>query len=110
MATDTANSQSNSIANMAQGGFTGGDAAVEVTCGFTPRRVELINVTDRIRQLWTDDMAATVTINIAADGTTTRNTGTLISAAAPETDGYRGFLVAAGAAVNAKVYVWTAWG
>ncbi len=110
MATDSANTQSMGIVNMATGGFTGADAAVEVTLGFTPRRVELINITDKIVQIWTTDMAATHCLNIAADGTATDNTGTLVSPTVDGTDDYKGFLVAAGAAVNAKVYVWTAWG
>ncbi len=110
MATDSANSQAQGIVNMATGGFTGAGAAVEVTTGFRPRRVELINTTDRITQIWTNDMVATHTINIAADGTTTDDTGSLVLPKGGVTDTYRGFLVAVGAAVNAKVYVWTAWG
>ena len=110
MATDSANTQSMGIVNMATGGFTGADAAVEVTLGFTPRRVELINITDKIVQIWTRDMADTTTLNIAADGTATANTSTLVEATDETVDDFRGFHVAAGAAVNAKVYVWTAWG
>jgi hypothetical protein len=111
MATDAPNGQSYGVVNIATGGFTGAGEAVEVTLGFVPRRVELINVTDRIQHHWHADMAATTTLNIAADGTATANTSSHITAEDPANSGtFRGFNVAAGAAVSAKVYVWTAWG
>lgn len=111
MATDTATSQTNGITNMACGSFTGDGTATSVTLGFVPRRVHLINATDRIQQIWQEGLAATQTINIIADGTATLNTGSLIVAkGAADTDSYQGFLVAAGAAVDTKAYVWTAWG
>lgn len=109
MATDTATSQAQGIVNLATGSFTGAGAAVDVTCGFIPRRVHLINVTDRIQQIWQEGMAATTVLNIAADGTATADTGTLVEPTDRD-DTFRGFKIAAGAAVNAKVYVWSAWG
>lgn len=106
-----ATSKSGGVVNMSTGSFTGAGAGVTVTLGFVPRRVHLINVTDRIEQIWQEGMAATTTINRDALGVGTANTSSLIlpkgSAAA---DTYNGFLVAAGAAVNAKAYVWSAWG
>ncbi len=110
MATDTATSNSQGIVNMATGSFTGDGAATAVTLGFLPRYVELINVTDRISQTWVEGMAATTTLNTAADGVRTANTSSLIVPKSTEADGYKGFLIAAGAAVNAKAYVWTAKG
>ena len=77
MATDTATSQSNGVVNFATGSFTGDGNATEVTLGFVPRRVELVNVTDRISQLWQEGMAATTTLNTAADGVRTANTSSL---------------------------------
>lgn len=109
MATDTATSQSYGITNVASGSFTGDGTATTVTLGFVPRRVHLINVTDRIEQIWQEGMAATTTLNRAADGVGTANTSSLIVPSGA-TDSYKGFLIAAGAAVNAKAYVWTAWG
>lgn len=109
MATDTATSQAMGIVNLATGSFTGAGEDVEVTLGFKPRRVHLINMTDRIQHIWQEGMSATQTLNIAADGTATLNTSSHIT----DHDGadeFRGFTVAAGAAVNAKAYVWSAWG
>lgn len=109
MATDTATSQAQGVVNFATGSFTGAGAAVDVTCGFVPRRVHLINVTDRIQQIWQEGMAATTTLNIAANGDATADTGTLVEPT-NSADAFRGFQIAAGAAVNAKAYVWSAWG
>ena len=107
----SATSQDGGISNMAQGSFTGDGNVTDVITGFVPRRVHLINITDRIEQIWHEGMAATHTLNRAADGVGTDNTGTLI---APKGDGatdtFRGFEIAAAAAVNTKKYVWTAWG
>lgn len=111
MAEDTATSQTYGITNMACGSFTGDGTDTEVSCGFVPRRVHLINVTDRIEQVWQEGMAATTVLNRDAAGAGTANTGTLISPKGEDDDdGYQGFLVAAAAAVSAKAYVWTAWG
>lgn len=110
MATDTPTSQSQGIVNMATGSFTGAGEAVDINLGFVPRRVELINVTDRIRHIWQEGMAATTTLNVAANGTATANTSSHIVAKNGIDDSYRGFLVAAGAAVDTKAYVYSAWG
>lgn len=109
MATDTATTQDGGVSNLAVGSFTGAGAIVEVTCGFKPRYIKLINLTDRITQEWTYDMAATHTLNTAADGTMTDDTGSLLVAKGGA-DGYRGFAVAAAAAVNAKLYHYIAFG
>lgn len=109
MATDTPTSQAQGIVNMATGSFTGAGAAVDVTLGFVPRRVHLINVTDRIEQMWQEGMAATTVLNRDAAGAGTANTGSLI-VPTDSTDSFRGFTIAAGAAVSGKEYVYTAWG
>lgn len=109
MATDTATSADGGISNFSIGTFTGDGTVTEVTLGFRPRYVKLINLTDRIVQEWSDTMAATHTLNIAADGTATDNTGSLIVAKGGQ-DSYRGFQIAAAAAVNAKVYHYIALG
>lgn len=111
MATDTATARSAGIANIMTGSFTGDGTATAVTLGFVPRFVHLINVTDRIEQIWHAEMAATTTLNRDAAGAGTANTGTLISSVGTAaTDTYKGFLIAAGAAVTAKAYVWIAIG
>ena len=106
-----ATSKSAGVVNMSTGSFTGAGAIVTVTLGFVPRRVHLINVTDRIEQVWQEGMAATTTLNRDATGAGTANTSSLVVPKGTlDSDGYDGFSVAATAAVNAKAYVWTAWG
>lgn len=109
MATDRANTADGGVSNLSVGDFVGAGAIVEVTLGFRPRYVKLVNLTDRIVHEWIDGMAATHTLNIAADGTMTDNTGSHI---VPKSgaDSYRGFEVAAAAAVNAKQYHYIAFG
>lgn len=111
ISTDTANYQSAGVVNTATGNFTGDGNVTTVNLGFVPRRVELINMTDRISQIWQDGMVATHTLNTAADGVRTDNTSSLVvPVGLAATDTYRGFSIAAAAAVNAKVYVWIAHG
>ncbi len=106
---DTATTQDGGVSNFAVGSFTGSGEVVAVTCGFKPRYIKVINLTDRITQEWTYDMAATHTLNIAADGTATDNTSSLIVAKGSQ-DSYRGFELAAAVAVNAKVIHYIAFG
>lgn len=109
MADVGANTQSNaSVVNIASGGFTADGTLTNVTCGFVPRKVEFINATDRISQLWTVDMPADNTIQTAAAGTQTLETGGLI-VPTTDADSFDGFKVAAAAAVNTKVCVWVAY-
>jgi hypothetical protein len=111
MANDTATSKSSGVVNMSTGSFTGDGTITAVTLGFVPRRVHLINVTDRIEQIWQEGMAATTTLNRDAAGAGTANTSSLIvPKGTGATDTYAGFQIAAAAAVSAKAYVWTAWG
>jgi len=110
MATDAADSTSEGRGILATGGFTGDGTVTTVNLGFVPKRVELINVTDRISQLWVKGMAATTTLNTDAAGARTANTSSLIVERSPANgDSYRGFSIAAAAAISAKVYVWSAW-
>lgn len=111
MATDSATSDAYGIVNMSMGSFTGDGTITTVTLGFVPRRVELINVTDRISQLYQEGMAATTTLNTDAAGARTANTSSLIvPKGSAATDTYKGFSIAAAAAVSAKAYVWVAYG
>lgn len=110
MATDTPTTQAQGIVNFASGSFTGDGTVTTISLGFQPRHIELINVTDRISQTWVEGMAATTTLNTAADGVRTANTSSLIVPRTAVADSYRGFSIAAAAAVNAKAYVWVAYG
>lgn len=108
MTAETASYTSEGRGVIASGDFTGDGTVLTVNLGFQPRRIELINVTDRISQLWVKGMAATTTLNTAADGVRTANTSSLIVERTALADGYRGFSVAAAANVSGKAYVWTA--
>lgn len=111
MATDAPTNQAQGIVNVATGSFTGDGTITTVTLGFLPRRVELVNVTDRISQLWMEGMAATTTLNTDALGARTANTGSLVvPKGSAVTDTYKGFSIAAAAAVSTKAYVWIAYG
>lgn len=111
ISTDTPTYQAALVKNIAVGSFTGDGNVTDVTCGFVPRVVQLVNLTDRIQQLWTADMAATHTLNTAANGTVTDDTGTLVVAkGGAAADTFQGFEIAAAAAVNAKVYHYIAFG
>lgn len=109
MATDIATTQDGGVSNMAVGSFTGAGADVEVTLGFKPRYIKFINLTDRTIYEWTWDMAATHTLKTVAAGTVTDDTGGILVAKGGA-DGYRGFLVLAAAAINAKVCHYIAFG
>lgn len=98
----TATSQSQGMANVATGSFTGAGAAVDVDLGFVPRYVKLINVTDRTTYELVEGMAATTTLKAVAVGTMTADTASEIVL----TD--NGFTIAATAAVAAKACVWVA--
>lgn len=111
MAVDAPTSQDQGISNLATGSLTGDGTITAVTLGFRPRRVHLVNLTDRIEQLWVEGMTAGHTLNRAADGVGTDNSSSLIvPKGGGATDTYRGFEIAAAAAVSAKLYTYTAWG
>lgn len=110
MATDAATNQSRGIANMAVGSFTGDGTLTAVNCGFRPRYVKLINLTDRIVSEITSDMAATQTLNTAAVGTMTLDTGSDIVLKGGPSDTYRGFEVSAATAIAAKAFHYIAYG
>ncbi len=98
------------ISNHATGSFTGAGAAVEADIGFTPRVVRVHNITDRISDEKLPGMTDAQTLRTVAAGTRTLDTGSQIVIADPEADGFRGFTVAATAAVNAKTICWEAFG
>lgn len=110
MATETPDGQTNGVTNYATGSFTGAGEAVDVMCGFTPRVVRVVNVTDLITDEKYEGMAATEAVHTVAAGTRTLDTNSLITFADPDDDGFRGFVIAAAAAISAKVIYWEAIG
>lgn len=108
MATDLATTNDGGVSNLAVGSFTGAGADVEVTVGFKPRMVRLINLTDRTVYEIFLDMVASHALKTVAAGTMTDDTsGILIKGSQ---DAYRGFFVPAAVAVNAKAFYYVAFG
>lgn len=111
MATDTATSQAQSVCNIAVGSFTGAGAVVDVTCGFKPRYVKLVNLTDRTVHEFFGDMAATHSLKAVAVGTLTDDTTSAITPiGGTDSNGYRGFQVPASVAIAAKEIHYIAFG
>ena len=108
MATDTATTNDGGVPNCAVGSFTGAGANVEVTCGFKPRLIKLINVTDRTTYELTADMVAGNALKAVAAGTLTDDAAGILLKGSQ--DSYRGFFVPAAIAINAKAFHWYAFG
>lgn len=90
--TTTIVSQSNSesIINYAQVRLTtdaAAAAAFTLPLGFLPRKVRIVNLTDRIQQEWFEGMAALSSLDTAAVGTVTLNTTTGITVNPTANDG-----------------------
>lgn len=108
MATDLATTNDGGVSNMSVGSFTGAGADVEVTCGFLPRYIVLINLTDRTKYESSKDMAAGHSLKTVAAGTMTDDTSGILFKGS--SDAYRGFFVPAAIAINAKAMHYIAWG
>src|SRR5262245_51691115 len=109
MATDIPTTQDGGVSNLAVGSFTGAGEAVNVITGFKPRYIRVINLTDRMVWEWTYDMAATHALKTINDGTATDDTGSAIVAKGGQDD-FRGFVLSATLAANAKVIHYVAFG
>jgi hypothetical protein len=107
-----------------QGGtYTGAGAAITVRLGFIPDRIDIVNLTDNIRHQWFKGMTNGHAIKQVAAGTTsalTSNGITAVPGTRPTHGGTvgaetfvkgaeAGFTIGTDAAVNAKVYYWTAY-
>ena len=98
-------------------------AAQNVYCGFTPRRIEVLNLTDQITDFYTPAMAAGVSRHCLANGTWTDAvangftllTGTEIPPASTlialgtNGTGGQGFTIGTAPLVASKTYQITAW-
>lgn len=105
----TATTQDGGVSNLAVGTWTGDGTAVTVNCGFKPRYVKLINLTDRILDEKTYDMTDAQTLHTAVDGAMTLVTTSQITFEGGQDD-FRGFTVAAATNINAKVFHFIAFG
>ena len=113
--TMTTNTQSNAagVLNHATGlVVTNADAAAAqvFTCGFIPRKVRWVNVTDRVINEWYEGMASPSSVAEAVTGDKTLETtnGITVGTSAAGTAGT--FTVAAAIIVASKTHVWEAIG
>lgn len=105
-----AQTQDGGVSNLAVGSYTGDGTVVDVNCGFKPRYVELINLTDRISDTKLFEMTDAQTLMTVAAGTRTLETGSRIVLRDGIEDDFRGFSVATAANLNDKVYHFVAFG
>jgi hypothetical protein len=108
-------SQAAGITNVAMGRVvTDAVAAVAQTfvCGFVPRYVRWVNVTDRIQDEWYEGMAADTALDSAAAGANTLLGSGGITVNTPAANAVNGgsFTVAAGLMVASKTFNWMAMG
>lgn len=97
----------------ATGTFTAAAAAVNISCGFTPSRVVVTNITSRDGMEWNDTMSDGHALKTVAAGTRTALTSNGITPyAGVEGSAGAGFTIGADADVmaNAEVVHWIAWG
>ncbi len=96
--------QNMSVSNFATGTFTGDGTAIEVLCGFKPRYIRVVNVTDV--EIWEkhEAMTAAQAVKTVTAGATTIDTGSAIVI------GDRGFTLLAAEFGTSDVVHWAAWG
>lgn len=93
------------------GTYTGTGAAVVVSLGFKPSKIEVYNDTDGDeRWVWLEGMAAASAYKVAADGTQTKITSNGISAYAGTRGGNSiGFTVGTALSEDTKVFRYVAY-
>jgi hypothetical protein len=111
--TMTTNTQANAagILNYATGYVvTNADAAAAqaFTCGFVPRKIRWVNVTDRLINEWYNGMASPSSVAEAQNGDKTLETTNGITVGSGAT--VNTFTVAAAIIVASKTHVWEAFG
>ena len=111
----TTNTQSNAagVLNFATGiavTDAGGATATKFTCGFIPRKIRWVNVTDSVIHEWYEGMASPSATKevIAGDKTLETTNGITVGTAAGGDAGT--FTVAAAIIVASKSHVWEAMG
>ena len=108
MAVDLATTSDGGVSNLAIGSFTGTGVIVYANCGFKPRYVKVINITDRTTYEVTSDMVAGNALKTVAAGTMTDDAaGILLTGSNSD---YRGITIPAAICINAKVIHYIAFG
>lgn len=91
------------------GSYTGNGAAQDVSCGFVPEYVRIINATDGTNVAeWFDGMAAASSISVVAAAGPVLDTTNQVTRFAGSTSAAAGFTVGTDLSVNAKVYRYVA--
>lgn len=90
------------MAQIITGTVTGTGAALNVSLGFIPKRVEIVNETDPGYYVWTSDMADGEMQKTIGDGTTTFATTNGISAYTGSATAAEGFTIGADTDMNAE--------
>lgn len=108
----SATSQALGVVEFASGSFTGAGAAEVVTVGFKPRHVKVYNVTGVIMWEKMEGFVTNTCVKTVTAGTTTSDTTSAILLGDDTTaNGLKGtFTVSTGAAVNAQLLSWVAFG
>lgn len=101
-----AKSQDGGVSNSAISTFTGDGTALAVNCGFEPRYIKLVNLTDRITYEHYFGMAQGETIKTVAAGTQTLDTEDAAITRHGTVSGgsYRGFSVPADVNIAGKLF------
>lgn len=108
MAVDLATTNDGGVSNMAIGSFIGDGTDMQVTCGFLPRYLKLVNLTDLTEYEIFMDMAAGVALKTISTGVRTNDASGILRKGSA--DGYRGFFVPLAININAKAFHYVAFG
>lgn len=106
---DQATTQDGGVSNLAVGSYTGDGTVATVTCGFLPRYLKLVNLTDLTVYEVMFDMADNAALKTVAAGTMTNEAAAGILLQGGQ-DGHRGFVVPAAININAKAFHYIAFG
>lgn len=102
-----------SKAQMATGTVEGTGSAINVSCGFSPTHVTLLNIDGDARLDWTSAMDDDDGFKTVAGGTTAQVTsGGITPYAGSSASASDGFTIGTDSDVNAsaETIIWTAWG
>jgi hypothetical protein len=108
MAENLATTNDGGVSNLAVGSFTGDGTITNCNCGFKPRYLRLINLTDRTTYEITADMDAGDALKTVAAGTMTEDASNIQLSGSDGT--FRGFTIPAAIAITAKEFHYVAFG
>lgn len=92
------------VSNLAVVTWTGDGTVANINCGFKPRYVKVLNLTDRIEDEKFYEMTDAQGLHRVAAGTATLTTSSDIVLHGAEDSDFRGFAVAAATNITGKVF------